>query len=71
MPNMKNLLETIDMVVSEKKTKYSFTEEEYNQKYEAFTSGKLSRDEWTRYATAVLEKIMSDNKDVFIRLKNR
>ena len=71
MPNMKNLKETITDVVTEANVTYSFTQDEYDTNYKQYTSGKMSKDEWIKYSTALLSKIMKDNKDVLVRLKNR
>ena len=74
MPNMKNLKETITDVVTEANVTYSFTQDEkdeYDTNYKQYTSGKMSKDEWIKYTTALLNKIMEVNKDVLVRLKNR
>ena len=67
----KNLKETITDVVSEANVTYSFTQDEYDTNYKQYTSGKMTKDEWIKYSTALLSKIMKDNKDVLVRLKNR
>lgn len=71
---MKNLKETITDVVTEANVTYSFTQDEkdeYDTNYKQYTSGKMSKDEWIKYTTALLNKIMEVNKDVLVRLKNR
>lgn len=71
MPNMKNLKETITDVITEANVKYSFTQDEYDTNYKQYSLGKMSKDEWIKYSTALLNKIMEVNKDVLVRLKNR
>jgi hypothetical protein len=45
--------------------------EEYTTKLKQFVNGEISEEEWKEYCTVLLEEIMEDAKDVFIRMKER
>ena len=47
---------------------------ENDQYYEMFAkvqSGIISEETWKEYCFKLLDEVLEDNKDVFIRLKNR
>lgn len=44
---------------------------EYEQKFQAFQGGKISEKEWQDFCIQALSIIMEENKDVFMRLKER
>ena len=43
----------------------------YNDMYAKALSGEITQDVWFEYCFRILSQIMEENKDVFIRLKNR
>lgn len=43
----------------------------YNDMYAKALSGEITQDVWFEYCFRILSQIMGENKDVFIRLKNR
>ncbi len=43
----------------------------YDRNFEMFLAGLITEGEWVTYCTKLLEEIMTENKDVFIRLKDR
>lgn len=72
--NVKDLVYSLKQTLGEPleaNVTYSFTKDEYDTNYKQYTSGKMSKDEWIKYTTALLNKIMEVNKDVLVRLKNR
>lgn len=47
---------------------------ENDQYYEMFAKvqdGTISEEIWKDYCLSLLDKVLEDNKDIFIRLKNR
>ena len=43
---------------------------EYNEMYQKYLKGYIIEKEWSDYCFKLLEKLMEDNKNVLIRLKN-
>lgn len=43
----------------------------YEVMYAKVLSGEITQEEWFEYCFENLSQIMRENKDVFIRLKNR
>lgn len=43
----------------------------YNEMYRRFTEGVISEAAWREYCASILDKVLTDNKDVFVRLKHR
>lgn len=43
----------------------------YKEMFEKFTSGKITQEEWQAFCFVILGEVMEENKDVFVRLKNR
>ena len=46
-------------------------EEEYNRMYKLSQNGEITQHQWFEFCSDVLAKILEENKDVLIRLKNR
>jgi hypothetical protein len=44
---------------------------EYYEMYDKVQRGEITQEDWVDYCMKLLFEIMEDNKDVFIRLKNR
>lgn len=44
---------------------------EYFRMFQAVKDGKITEAEWTAFCMEMLSDILEQNKDVFIRLKNR
>lgn len=44
---------------------------EYYEMYDKVQRGEITQEDWVDYCMQLLFEIMEDNKDVFIRLKNR
>lgn len=45
--------------------------EKYDHMFKLAQEGLISQQEWFEFTHDLLSKIMDENKDVFIRLKNR
>jgi len=43
----------------------------YSEMWAAFQSGQLSESEWVAYTLDVLYTLLEENRDVFMRLKDR
>jgi len=43
----------------------------YTQQYKRFKRGEITTQEWQRYCLKMLYKVMEENREVFVRLKNR
>ena len=46
-------------------------EKQYYEMFAAVQCGKITEKEWTEYCMELLSKVMDENAEVFIRLKNR
>jgi hypothetical protein len=46
-------------------------EMEYKEMFAKVQSGQISEKEWFDYCFEVLGNVVEENKDVFVRLKNR
>lgn len=44
---------------------------QYFENLQKFQNGEWTSDMWYVYCASVLDELMEENKDVFIRLKNR
>lgn len=44
-------------------------EEKYNEEYQAYCKGLISKEEWQNFCTIILEIIMEENKDILKNLK--
>jgi hypothetical protein len=44
---------------------------EYATKFRKFQAGEISANDWREFCNKYFDKLVSDNKDVFVRLKNR
>ncbi len=44
---------------------------QYFENLEKFSNNEWTSDQWYSYCVSVLGQLMEENKDVFIRLKNR
>lgn len=44
---------------------------EYEQKFQSFQSGEISKEEWQDFCMQALSVLIEANKDVFVRLKER
>ena len=44
---------------------------EYNEMFVKVQAGQITQEVWFDYCFQILSQIMEDNKDVFVRLKNR
>jgi len=42
---------------------------EYQENYQLFLSGKMSRKQWMEYAKPIFYEILKENKETFQRLK--
>lgn len=62
-----DILERIDYIKSMKQEMVS----RYEWAKARFENGLISQDEWFKLCFEILSEIMEENKDVFIRLKNR
>ena len=47
------------------------TEQVYNNTYEEFCKGEISREEWNEFCALVLEILMEENADVLKNLKEK
>jgi hypothetical protein len=47
------------------------TANQYYAMLEKYECGEITQQQWFAYCAMVLEVLMEENKDVFIRLKNR
>jgi hypothetical protein len=45
--------------------------EEYSEKLSQLMDGTITEEEWMAYCKEILEEIMDENKDVYIRMKER
>lgn len=64
----------IDMASARKRTliQLGMTDnKEYYEMYDKVQRGEITQEDWVDYCMKLLFEIMEDNKDVFIRLKNR
>lgn len=43
----------------------------YNTIYKMFQNGQISEKVWHRYCRMIMHKILVENRDVWVRLKNR
>ena len=44
---------------------------QYYEMFDKVQRGEITQEAWVDYCMKLLSEIMEDNKDVFIRLKNR
>jgi hypothetical protein len=45
--------------------------QQYYENLQKFYANQMSTQQWYEYCDEILEQLMEENKDVFLRLKNR
>ena len=45
--------------------------EEYSKKLGEFVNGEISKEEWIEYCQDIMNDIMDENSDVYVRMKQR
>jgi hypothetical protein len=43
----------------------------YKEMFDRFNKGEITQEEWRKFCFVLLGEVMEENKDVFVRLKNR
>ena len=43
---------------------------EYDTMFRKFQNGEITETEWREFCAKILDKVLDDHKDIFVRLKN-